>query len=110
MKKTKPLIRILLGFSTFMLFITCLKFIDGNMDKFYLRLGIALIILLGLYLKEFKIKNNFLTSLKDSVPFFIVMFLFSFGTWISISLSLLLYIWDFGGDGWGGETWIFKKR
>ena len=57
MVKTNPLIRIALGFSVFLLFDNCFRYVDGNMDKFYLRLGIAVIILLGLYLKEFKIKK-----------------------------------------------------
>ena len=102
MKKTNPLVRILLGLSIGFLVGDCLKYIEGGLVmelKLYLRLGIAVVFLAGLYIKEFKPKNNFLTALKDSYPYFISLYLFSFYTWVPMLLGVLLMLWDFGGDG-----------
>ena len=102
MKKTNPLVRILLGVSLMMLVASCLRYIEGNLVidfKFYLRTVLPFIILIGLYIKEFKPKNNFLTALKDSYPYFISLYLFSFYTWVPMLLGVLLMLWDFGGDG-----------
>ena len=80
---------------------------DGNT----LRLGIAVVFLAGLYIKEFKPKNNFLTALKDSYPYFLALYLVSLGTWVPMLFGALLMFWDFYGDGWGeSNTWFFKKR
>ena len=97
--KTNSLIRILTGLSFSLLVGNCLRYIDGNMDKFYLRLGIAVVILIALYIKEFRTKNNFLTSAKDSFPYFIALYLFGLGTWPAMSFGFLLVIWDFAGEG-----------
>ena len=101
MKKTNPWIRILLGFSASLLVGACLKYLEGNLLmelKLYLRTGIAIVILVGLYIKEFKPKNNFLTALKDSYPYFIVLYLVSLGTWVPMLFGFLLLLWDFSGD------------
>ena len=102
MKKTNPLVRILLGFSAIILAGSCLKYIEGNLVmelKLYLKLGITVVILVGLYIKEFKPKNNFLTALKDSFPYFIALYLVSLGTWVPMLFGFLLMFWDFAGDG-----------
>ena len=102
MKKTNPLVRVLLGVSAIMLVGSCLKYIEGNLVmelKLYLRTGIAIVILVGLYIKEFKPKNNFLTALKDSFPYFIALYLVSLSTWVPMFFGFLLMLWDFAGDG-----------
>ena len=114
MKKTNPWVRILLGLSIFFLVKGIfLKYIEGDIGmelKLYWRLGIAVVILVALYIKEFKPKNNFLTALKDSYPYFIVLYLVSLGTWVPMLFGGLLLLWDFAGDGWEDHTWVFKKR
>ena len=102
MKKTSGWVRIFLGLSMFFLVGECLKYIEGNFviePKLYLRLGIAVVILTALYIKEFKHKNNFLTALKDSYPYFLVLYLISLGTWVPMLFGGLLMLWDFAGDG-----------
>ena len=102
MKKTNPWVRISLGLSMSFLIGECLKYIEGNFviePKLYLRLGIAVVILIALYIKEFKHKNNFLTALKDSYPYFLVLYLISLGTWVPMLFGGLLLLWDFAGDG-----------
>ena len=102
MKKTNPWVRILLGLSAIFLVGACLKYLEGNLVmelKLYLRLGIAVVIFVGLYIKEFKPKNNFLTALKDSYPYFIALYLVSLGTWVPMFFGFLLMVWDFAGDG-----------
>ena len=102
MKKTNAWVRILLGLSMSFLIGECLKYIEGNFviePKLYLRLGIAVVILATLYIKEFKHKNNFLTALKDSYLYFLVLYLISLGTWVPMLFGGLLMLWDFGGDG-----------
>ena len=102
MKKTNPWIRILLGLSASLLVGTFLQYIEGDLVmelKVYLRLSIVVVILASLYIKEFKPKNNFLTALKDSYPYFIALYLFGLGTWVPMLLGSLLMLWDFGGDG-----------
>jgi len=102
MKKTIPWVRILLGLSMSFLIGACLNYIQGNLVvelKLYLRLGIAVVILAVLYIKEFKPKNNFLIALKDSYPYFLVLYLVSLGTWVPMFFGGLLLLWDFAGDG-----------
>ena len=101
MKKTEPIIRIGLGLSLSLLFGNCFRYLDGNMDKFYIRLGIAILILVVLYIKKFRVNTNFLTALKDSFPYFLALYLVGLDTSYNISmvLAFLLMIWDFAGDG-----------
>ena len=102
MKKTNPWVRILLGLSMSFLMGACLNYIQGNLVvelKLYLRLSIAVVILAALYIKEFKPKNNFLTALKDSYPYFLVLYLISLGTWVPMLFGGFLMLWDFAGDG-----------
>ena len=102
MKKTNPLVRILLGLCISFLVGDCIKYIEGSLVmelKLYLRLGIVVVFLAGLYIKEFKPKNNFLTALKDSYPYFLALYLVSLGTWVPMLFGALLMFWDFYGDG-----------
>ena len=103
MKKTNAWVRILLGLSMSFLIGECLKYIEGNFviePKLYLRLGLAVTIISVLYMKEFRLKNNFLTALKDSFPYFLSLYLIiSVGTWVPMLFGGLLMLWDFGGDG-----------
>ena len=95
MKKTNPWVRILLGLSMSFLIGACLNYIQGNLVvelKLYLRLGIAVVILVALYIKEFKPKNNFLTALKDSYLYFLVLYLVSLGTWVPMLFGGLLML------------------
>ena len=103
MEKTSGWVRIFLGLSMFFLIGECLKYIEGNFviePKLYLRLGIAVVSIAVLYMKEFRLKNNFLTALKDSFPYFLSLYLIiSLGTWVPMLFGVLLMIWDLGGDG-----------
>ena len=103
MKKTNGLVRVFLGLSMFFLIGECVKYIEGNFviePKLYLRLGLAVTIITVLYMKEFRLKNNFLTALKDSFPYFLSLYLIiSLGTWVPMLFGGLLMLWDFGGDG-----------
>ena len=102
MNKTNAWVKILLGFSISLLIGSCLSYIEGSLIvelKLYVRLSIAIVILAVLYMKEFKPKNNFLTALKDSYPYFISLYLFSFYTWVPMLFGFLLILWDFSGDG-----------
>ena len=94
----KLLIGIFLGFSIHLLFENYLGYMDGNMDRFYLRIGISALILIGLYIKEFRIKNNFLPSLYASVPYFIALCLvINIDSSISGPLGILLVFWSIVG-------------
>ena len=96
------MVRIFLGISISFLIGACLNYIQGTLVvelKLYLRLSIAVVILAVLYIKEFKPKNNFLTALKDSYPYFLVLYLISLGTWVPMLFGGLLMLWDFAGDG-----------
>ena len=96
------MVRIFLGISISFLIGACLNYIQGTLVvelKLYLRLSIAVVILAALYIKEFKPKNNFLTALKDSFPYFIALYLVSLSTWVPMFFGFLLMLWDFAGDG-----------
>jgi len=45
--------------------------------KLAMRIGFGIIMLIGLYLKKFINNDTLLTSLKDSLPYFTVLFLLS---------------------------------
>ena len=105
MKKTKPLIRILLGISLIML-ITGLNqyFTDVMATKHIITTCIAVIILFFLYLKKMIRKDTLIPSLKDSLPYFTVCFLIGTGglvqiEWMVLLLAFIIFIADFAGDG-----------
>ena len=105
MKKTKPIIRILLGISLIML-LTGLNqyFTDVMAIKHIITTCIAVIVLFFLYLKKMIRKDTLIPSLKDSLPYFTVCFLIGTGglvqiEWMVLLLAFFIFIADFAGDG-----------
>ena len=103
MKKTKPIIRILLGISILFLISGIYHYFTNGMEtKDVVRISIGVIILIGLYLKKLIIYNTLLTSLKDSLPYFTVLVLISDLVkidWMVLVLAGAIFIADFAGDG-----------
>ena len=104
MKKTKPLIRILLGISLIML-ITGLNqyFTDVMATKHIITTCIAVIILFFLFLTKMIRRDTLIPSLKDSLPYFTACFLIGSGglvqiEWMVLVLAALIFIADFAGD------------
>ena len=105
MKKTKPLVRILLGISLIML-ITGLNqyFTDVMETKHIITTCMAVIILLFLFFSKMISRDTLITSLKDSLPYFTVCFLYGIGglvqvEWMVLVLAAVIFIADFAGDG-----------
>ena len=105
MKKTKPLIRILLGISLIML-ITGLNqyFTDVMATKHIITTCIAVIILFFLFLTKMIRRDTLIPSLKDSLPYFTACFLIGSGglvqvEWMVLVLAAIIFIVDFAGDG-----------
>ena len=105
MKKTKPLIRILLGISLIML-ITGLNqyFTDVMVTKHIITTCIAVIILFFLFLTKMIRRDTLISSLKDSLPYFTACFLIGSGglvqvEWMVLVLAAIIFIADFAGDG-----------
>ena len=105
MKKTKPLIRILLGISLIML-ITGLNqyFTDVMGTKHIITTCIAVIILFFLFLTKMIRRDTLIPSLKDSLPYFTACFLIGSGglvqvEWMVLVLAAIIFIADFAGDG-----------
>ena len=105
MKKTKPLIRILLGISLIML-ITGLNqyFTDVMATKHIITTCIAVIILFFLFFTKMIRRNTLIPSLKDSLPYFTACFLIGSGglvqvEWMVLVLAAIIFIADFAGDG-----------
>ena len=102
-EKTKPIIRILLGISILFLISGIYHYFTNGMEtKDVVRISIGVIILIGLYLKKLIIYNTLLTSLKDSLPYFTVLFLISDLVkieWMVLVLAGAIFIADFTGDG-----------
>ena len=105
MKKTKPLIRILLGISLIML-ITGLNqyFTDVIATKHIITTCIAVIILFFLFLTKMIRRDTLIPSLKDSLPYFTACFLIGSGglvqvEWMVLVLAAIIFIVDFAGDG-----------
>ena len=105
MKKTKPIIRILLGISLIML-ITVLNqyFTDVMGTKHIITTCIGIIILIALYITKLIHRDTLITSLKDSLPYFTALFLFGIGglmqiEWMVLVLAAIIFIADFAGDG-----------
>lgn len=91
MEKTKPIIRILLGISLIMLISGLYKYFTNIMEiKDVIKIGIGLIIPIVLYLRKYIRRDTLLKSLKDSLPYFTVLFLL--GDLVQVEwLVLLLY-------------------
>ena len=104
-KKTKPIIRILLGISLIML-ITGLNqyFTDVMATKHIITTCIAVIILFFLFLTKMIRRDTLIPSLKDSLPYFTACFLIGSGglvqvEWMVLVLAAIIFIADFAGDG-----------
>ena len=77
-------------------------FTNGMEVKLAIKIGIGIIILIGLYIKKFINNDTYLTSLKDSLPYFTVLFLLSDLAqveWMVLILAAAIFIADFAGDG-----------
>ena len=105
MKKTKPLIRILLGISLIML-ITGLNqyFTDVMATKHIITTCIAVIIFFFLFFTKMIRRDTLIPSLKDSLPYFTACFLIGSGglvqvEWMVLVLAAIIFIADFAGDG-----------
>ena len=103
MKKTKPIIRILLGISLLLLISGFYQYFTNGMEvKLGIRIGIGILILIGLYIKNIINNDTYLTTLKDSLPYFTVLFLLSDLAqveWMVLILVAAIFIADFAGDG-----------
>ena len=103
MKKTKPLIRILLGFSLIMLISGLYQYFTNVMEtKHIIKICIGIIIPIILYLRNMISRKTLLTSLKDSLPYITVLFLISDLAqveWMVLVLAAIIFIADFAGDG-----------
>ena len=103
MKKTKPLIRILLGFSLIMLISGIHQYFTNVMEtKHIIKTCIGIIIPIVLYLRNMISRKTLLTSLKDSLPYITVLFLISDLAqveWMVLVLAAIIFIADFAGDG-----------
>ncbi len=102
MKKTKPLIRILLGFSMIMLISGFYKYFSNVIEiKDAIKICIGVIIPIVLYLRNHLIKDTLLKSLKDSLPYFTVLFLLgdlAQVEWMVLVLAAIIFVADFAGD------------
>ena len=105
MKKTKPIVRILLGLSLIMLIAGLYQYFTNVIETIYIiTTCIAFIILIGLFLSKLICTNTLLTSLKDSLPYFTVLFLVGIGDlvqveWMVLLLAAAIFVADFAGDG-----------
>ena len=104
MKKTKPIIRILLGFSLIMLISGIHQYFTNVMEtKHLIKSCIGIIIPIVLYLRNIITRKTLLPALKDSLPYFTACFLFGFGglvkvEWMALVLAAIIFIADFAGD------------
>jgi len=103
MKNTKPIIRILLGISLITLISGFYQYFTNIMDiKNAIKICIGVIIPIVLYLRNYINKDTFLISLKDSLPYFTVLFLLgdlAQVEWMVLLLAATIFIADFAGDG-----------
>ena len=103
MKKTKPIIRILLGFSLIMLISGIHQYFTNVMEtKHIIKTCIGIIIPIVLYLRNMISRKTLLTALKDSLPYFTVLFLIgelAQVEWMVLLLAATIFLADFAGDG-----------
>ena len=103
MKKTKPIIRILLGFSLIMLISGIYQYFTNVMEtKHIIKTCIGIIIPIVLYLRNMITRKTLLTALKDSLPYFTVLFLIgdlAQVEWMVLVLAAIIFVADFAGDG-----------
>ena len=87
-------------------------FTDVMEIKDTIKICIGVLIFIFLFLRKYIIKDTLLKSLKDSLPYFTVLFLIgelAQVEWIVLLLAATIFLADFAGDGWQAETWVFKK-
>ena len=103
MKKTKPIIRILLGFSLIMLISGIYQYFTDVMEtKHIIKTCIGIIILIILYFRNYLQKETLLKSFKDSLPYFTALFLLgdlAGVEWMVLVLAAIIVVADFAGDG-----------
>ena len=103
MKKTKPIIRIFLGLSLLMLFTGVKEYLGyGITTKLIITTCIGIIILIALYITKLIQRDTLITSLKDSLPYFTVLFLLgelAQVEWMVLLLAATIFLADFAGDG-----------
>ena len=103
MKKTKPIIRILLGFSLIMLISGIYQYFADVMEtKHIIKTCIGIIILIILYLRNYLQKETLLKSFKDSLPYFTALFLLgdlAGVEWMVLVLAAIIVVAEFAGDG-----------
>ena len=103
MKKTKPIIRILLGFSLIMLISGIYQYFTDIMEtKHIIKTCIGIIILIILYLRNYLQKETLLKSFRDSLPYFTALFLLgdlAGVEWMVLVLAAIIVVADFAGDG-----------
>ena len=102
-KKTKPLIRILLGFSLIMLLSGIHQYFTNVMEtKHIIKTCIGIIIPIVLYLRNYLQKETLFKSFKDSLPYFTILFLLgdlAEVEWMVLVLAAIIVVADFAGDG-----------
>ena len=103
MKKTKPIIRILFGFSLIMLISGIYQYFTDVMDtKHIIKTCIGIMIPIVLYLRNYLPKETLLKSFKDSLPYFTALFLLgdlAGVEWMVLVLATIIVVADFAGDG-----------
>ena len=103
MKKTKPIIRVLLGISLIMLISGLYQYFTNVMEtKHIIKTCIGIIILIILYFRNYLQKETLLKSFKDSLPYFTALFLLgdlAGVEWMVLVLAGAIFIADFAGDG-----------
>jgi hypothetical protein len=103
MKKTKPLIRILLGFSLIMVISGIHQYFTNVMEtKHIIKTCIGIIIPIVLYLRNYLQTETLLKSFKDSLPYFTALFLLgdlAGVEWMVLVLAAIIVVADFAGDG-----------
>ena len=96
MKKTKPIIRVLLGISLIMLISGLYQYFTNVMEtKHIIKTCIGIIIPIILYLRNMISRKTLLTSLKDSLPYITVLFLISDLAqveWMVLVLAAIIFI------------------
>ena len=102
MNKTKPIIRILLGISLIMFLSGLYQYFTNAMEtKHIIKACIGIIIPIVLCLRNMITRKTLLTALKDSLPYFTVLFLIgdlAQVEWMVLVLAAIIFISDFVGD------------
>ena len=104
MKKTKPIIRVLLGISLIMFLAGLNEYLTyGISTKQIIETCLGVIIPILLYGTKMIRRDTLIPSLIDSLPYFTACFLFGVGhlvkvEWMAMGLAAIIFIEDFSGD------------